>query len=79
MYVLVNLSFSIREDTYEPLERPIRHYIPSGVIPYFCKEFHRFCRQHLDEFYPLICFPEKVVLDNRSVMCGEEVFLSDKY
>jgi hypothetical protein len=77
---LVALSLSIRMDTYEPLERPIRHcLVLSDITHYFSKEFLRFRRENLEELYVFMRFPHKVILENKSVMCGEEVFLRGLY
>jgi hypothetical protein len=77
---LVALSLSIREDVHEKLERPIRHcMVLVDITPEFSFEFLRFRRQHIDQLYALLRFPDEVILDNASVMCGEEVFLRGLY
>jgi hypothetical protein len=77
---LIFISLSIKEDTYGPIERPIRHCLAlSDISFYFSKEFLRFRRENLDELYEFMRFPNRVVLENKSVMTGEEVFLRGLY
>jgi hypothetical protein len=74
------LSYSIRKDLYEPLERPIRHCMRlDDVTFYFAKEFLRFRREDLVGLYQLLRFPDRVILDNQGVMSGEEIFLRGLY
>ena len=70
----------MRVDFYENLERPIRRYWSvAGLDEYFSREFLRFKKDLLLVLYPLWRFPFRVILDNQSVMSGEDVFLRGLY
>jgi len=73
---LMQVSIIMKMDLYESLERPIRKsWSLENLDMYFAKEFLRFRKEYLDILYPLLRFPERIILDNQSVMSGEEVFI----
>jgi hypothetical protein len=80
LYLLLQASILMRVDFYENLERPIRRYWSvAGLDEYFSREFLRFKKDLLLVLYPLLRFPFRVILDNQSVMSGEEVFIRGLY
>jgi hypothetical protein len=78
--VCIGLSIGIKADTYEEIEAPVRAGISlESMTNMFSKEFLRFRKEDLRRLFILLNFPEKVVLDNRSTMTGEEVFMRGLY
>ena len=70
------MSIGIKADTYEEVEPPIRAGISlENMTDMFSKEFLRFRKEDIRRLFNLLNFPERVVLDNRSTMTGEEVFM----
>ena len=45
----------------------------------FSKEFLRFRKEDMSDLYLLLQFPDKIRLENRSTMSGEEVFMRGLY
>ena len=62
------MSIDITADTYKDIEPPVC----AGISLESMTDM-RF-RKDLRRLYDLLNFPEKVVMDNRSTMTGEEVF-----
>ena len=78
--VCLAMSIGIKADTYEEIEAPVRAGISlESMTDMFSKEFLRFRKEDLRRLFNLLNFPEKVVLDNRSTMTGEEVFMRGLY
>jgi hypothetical protein len=78
--VCLALSIRIKADTYEPIESPMRKEISlENMTHMFSKEFLRFRKEDITRLFILLRFPEKVVLENRSTMSGEEVFMRGLY
>jgi hypothetical protein len=77
---LIFISLSVKTETYEAVERPIRHdKTLSNITYYFSKEFLQFRRENLVERYELLRFPNRVVFENKCLMCGDEVFVRGLY
>ena len=67
-------------DRGEALERPIRlNFTIDSFSSSDCRIFFRFRQPDLHCLHALLQIPEKVVLENRSVMRGEEVLLRGLY
>ena len=47
---------------------------PRWTLDMFSEEFLRFRKEDLRRLYDLLNFPDEVVLDNWSIMTGEEFF-----
>ena len=76
----INLSIGIQIDPYAPIDRPVRTNISLQNMTYmFSKEFLRFRKEDISDLYLLLQFPDKVRLENRSTMSGEEVFMRGLY
>ena len=76
----INLSIGIQMDPYAPIDRPVRTNISLQNMTYmFSKEFLRFRKEDISDLYLLLQFPDKVRLENRSTMSGEEVFMRGLY
>ena len=76
----INLSIGIQMDPYAPIDRPVRTNISLQNMTYmFSKEFLRFRKEVISDLYLLLQFPDKVRLENRSTMSGEEVFMRGLY
>jgi hypothetical protein len=52
-----------------------RHRLICSFCPSVCKMYFRFRKEHLVELFHMLRFPEWIKLKNRSLQCGEEVFL----
>jgi len=67
-------------DPYAPIDRPVRTNISLQNMTYmFSKEFLRFRKEDISDLFILLQFPDKVRLENRSTMSGEEVFMRGLY
>ena len=76
----INLSLGIQIDTYVPIDRPVRMIVSLENMTYmFSKEFLRFRKEDIHNLYLLLRFPDKVRLENRSTMSGQEVFMRGLY
>ena len=76
----VNLSLGIQIDTYVPIDRPVRMIVSLENMTYmFSKDFLRFRKEDITNLYLLLRFPDKVRLENRSTMSGQEVFMRGLY
>ena len=76
----INLSLGIQIDTYVPIDRPVRMIVSLENMTYmFSKEFLRFRKEDITNLYLLLRFPDKVRLENRSTMSGQEVFMRGLY
>ena len=74
------MSIDIKADTYEVIEPPVRAGISlERTTDMFSKEFLRFRKEYMRRLFNLLKFPEKVVLEDRSTMTGEEVFMRGLY
>ena len=76
----INLSVGNQMDTYEPIDRPVCMNISLENMTFvFSKKFLRFRKEDITDFYVLLRFPDKVRLENRSTMSGQEVFMRGLY
>ena len=78
--VCIGLSISIKADTHDAIDSPVRGGISlESMTSMFLKEFLRFRKEDLSRLFISLKFSDKVVLDNRSTMSGEELFLRGLY
>jgi len=63
-------------DDYGPPERSIRLvWLIENCNPTFCEQFLRFRKPEIHRLYTLMRFENCIILDNRSTMNGEELFI----